>query len=77
MCTVPMLCNEIFKWGMIVSLHIILADHCWFITTHNIGYVRELKVVVYMYASSRQCIWETLWVTREETRVAEIAEFQE
>jgi len=72
-----MSCNEIFEWRMIGSFHIILTDHCWFIKAHEVGYVRELDVVVYMYAGGRWCIWETLWVAREESGVAKIAEFQE
>ena len=76
MCTVPMSSIEIIEWRMIGSLPIILTDHCWFIKSHEVGYVRELDVVVCVYASGRRCIWETLWVAREETGVAKIAEFQ-
>jgi len=76
-CTVPMSRNKIFEWRMIGSLHIILTDHCWFIKAHDVGDVRELDVVVYMYASGRRRIWETLRVAREETGVTKIAEFQE
>jgi len=57
-CIVLMSCNEIFEWRMIGSFHIILTDHCWFIKAHEVGYVRELDVVVYMYAGGRWCIWE-------------------